>query len=49
MNDGHELDEILNAIMENARTGETGDGKIFIWPLENVIRIRTGEEGHNAV
>jgi nitrogen regulatory protein P-II 1 len=49
VNDGHELDDILAAIMDNARTGETGDGKIFVWPIEDVIRIRTGEKGHEAV
>ena len=49
VNDGHKLDDILSAITENARTGETGDGKIFVWPLENVIRIRTGEKGSEAV
>lgn len=43
------VDEIVKTIMENARTGEAGDGKIFIWPLEDVIRIRTGEKGAQAV
>jgi len=44
-----ELGEIISAIIENARTGEIGDGKIFISPIENVIRIRTGEIGPEAV
>jgi len=43
------LEEIISAIIENARTGEIGDGKIFIGPIENVIRIRTGERGPEAI
>jgi len=39
----------VEAIIENARTGEAGDGKIFIYPVEDVIRIRTGERGAAAV
>jgi nitrogen regulatory protein P-II 1 len=40
---------VLNAIVRSARTGETGDGKIFIIPIENAIRVRTGDTGDNAV
>jgi len=43
-----DVDKIVKIIMENARTGdggEVGDGKIFISPVEDVIRIRTGEKG----
>jgi nitrogen regulatory protein P-II 2 len=43
------LDEILQAIQESASTGKIGDGKIFVSPLENVIRIRTGEVGEEAL
>lgn len=39
----------LGAITRTARTGEIGDGKIFIIPVENAIRIRTGDSGGNAV
>jgi len=39
----------INAIMKGARTGETGDGKIFVMPLEECIRIRTGEKGKTAI
>jgi nitrogen regulatory protein P-II 1 len=46
---GDQVEPAVNAIMENARTGEAGDGKIFIWPIEDVIRIRTGERGAAAV
>ncbi len=43
------LDEVLKAIQESARTGEIGDGKIFVYGLEDVIRIRTGERGKEAI
>jgi nitrogen regulatory protein P-II 1 len=39
---------IVEAILGSARTGEIGDGKIFISPVLDVIRIRTGERGHDA-
>jgi nitrogen regulatory protein P-II 1 len=39
----------IDAILAAARTGEVGDGKIFVFPLERVIRIRTGEEDLGAV
>lgn len=39
----------VNAIIAKARTGERGDGKIFVLPIENVIRIRTGDSGVNAI
>ena len=43
------VESTTNAIIEAARTGKVGDGKIFITPLDNVIRIRTGEVGEEAV
>lgn len=43
------LDLLVDAIKRGAYTGNIGDGKIFIQPVENVIRIRTGEEGDRAV
>jgi len=43
------VDEVVRAISEVARTGRVGDGKIFIYPLDDVIRIRTGEHGEDAV
>lgn len=39
----------LNAITKAARTGEMGDGKIFVLPIESAMRVRTGEEGNNAI
>lgn len=43
------VEEITGIITREARTGEIGDGKIFIYPVENAIRIRTGEQGENAL
>ena len=40
---------ILDTIVEKARTGRIGDGKIFVYPVVEVIRIRTGEKGDEAV
>jgi nitrogen regulatory protein P-II 1 len=40
---------IVDAVIAGARTGEIGDGKITISPVEEVIRIRTGERGHDAI
>jgi nitrogen regulatory protein P-II 1 len=44
-----EVERISKAIIESARTGEIGDGKIFIYPVDNAIRIRTGESGEVAL
>jgi nitrogen regulatory protein P-II 1 len=41
--------KVVGAIEETARTGRIGDGKIFIIPLEEAIRIRTGEKGEEAI
>jgi nitrogen regulatory protein P-II 1 len=41
--------EVVKAIKENAYTGQIGDGKIFIFPMEKAIRIRTGEEDEDAL
>jgi len=41
--------QVVEAIMQGARTGKIGDGKIFIAPVEEVIRIRTGEKGPDAI
>ena len=44
-----DVSKILHAIANSARTGEMGDGKIFVFPLDNAVRIRTGEDGDNAI
>jgi nitrogen regulatory protein P-II 2 len=43
------LDKVIEAMTNAANTGKIGDGKIFVSPLEQVIRIRTGETGSDAV
>ncbi len=43
------LDTVLDAISRSANTGKIGDGKIFVQPLEQAIRIRTGETGDDAL
>jgi nitrogen regulatory protein P-II 1 len=43
------LEPTIQAILSSARTGEVGDGKIFVQPLDNVIRIRTGERDTDAL
>jgi nitrogen regulatory protein P-II 2 len=43
------IDRVIEAITRSANTGKIGDGKIFVSPLEQVIRIRTGETGEDAI
>ena len=43
------VDQVIEAIENSARTGKIGDGKIFVTPLEQVVRIRTGETGKAAI
>jgi nitrogen regulatory protein P-II 1 len=43
------VDATIKAITDGARSGETGDGKIFVLPMEDCIRIRTGEKGKTAI
>ena len=43
------LDQVIDAIQGSANTGKIGDGKIFVAPLEQVVRIRTGESGPSAL
>ena len=44
-----ETNRVVNTIIEAARTGEVGDGKIFVYPVEEVIRIRTGDRNEKAL
>jgi nitrogen regulatory protein P-II 1 len=44
-----DVDAAIEAIIRNARTGETGDGKIFVLPVESVVRVRTGDRDENAI
>ena len=43
------VDLAIDAIMKTAKTGKFGDGKVFVFPVEEVIRIRTGERGEQAL
>lgn len=43
------VEEVVNILLDSAQTGEVGDGKIFILPVDNVYRIRTRESGRNAL
>ena len=42
-------DKVVDAVVEAARTGKIGDGKVWVTPVESVIRVRTGERGADAV
>jgi nitrogen regulatory protein P-II 1 len=42
-------DKVVDAIVESARTGKIGDGKVWVTPVDSVIRVRTGERGTDAV
>ena len=42
-------DKVISTIMDKAKTGKIGDGKIFITKLEDIVRIRTGERGETAI
>lgn len=43
------VDKVVETAIKTLRTGEIGDGKIFVYPVENVIKVRTGEEGVKAL
>jgi nitrogen regulatory protein P-II 1 len=43
------VDKVVDAVVESARTGKIGDGKVWVTPVETVVRVRTGERGTDAV
>lgn len=43
------VDRVVDTILKTAKTGKIGDGKIFILPIEEAVRIRTGERGQDAI
>ncbi|CAN2041853.1 nitrogen regulatory protein PII-1 [Candidatus Magnetomoraceae bacterium gMMP-15] len=47
--DADRVEQIINIIQKSANTGKIGDGKIFIIPIEEAVRVRTGEKGNNAI
>jgi nitrogen regulatory protein P-II 1 len=44
-----DVDKIVDAIASSIRTGEIGDGKLFVLPVEDAVRVRTGEKGEKAI
>jgi len=42
-------DKVVDAVVEGARTGKIGDGKVWVTPVESVVRVRTGERGSDAI
>jgi len=44
-----QVEEVVEAIRQSAQTGKIGDGKIFVLPVEEVVRVRTGEKGPEAI
>ncbi len=42
-------EKVIDTIMKAARTGQVGDGKIFVYPVDDVVRVRTGESGEDAL
>ena len=47
--EGSKLDKVVDAILKSAKSGQVGDGKIFIYNIDEVIRIRTDESGEQAL
>jgi nitrogen regulatory protein P-II 1 len=47
--DESDVDRVIDIIVESARTGKIGDGKVFVSPIERIVRIRTGEEDTGAI
>jgi nitrogen regulatory protein PII len=43
------VEEVVNIIIKSAKTGEIGDGKIFVYSMQNLVRIRTGEKNEDAI
>jgi nitrogen regulatory protein P-II 1 len=49
LTDDTQADKVVDAVIEAARTGKIGDGKVWVTPVDTVIRVRTGERGSDAV
>ena len=45
----NQAEDVINTIMRAAQTGRIGDGKIFVIDLQDIVRIRTGERGEDAI
>jgi nitrogen regulatory protein P-II 1 len=44
-----QVDDVIDAVVKHARTGQVGDGKVFVTPVDRIVRIRTGEEDADAL
>jgi nitrogen regulatory protein P-II 1 len=49
LTDDAAVDKVLDAIVESARTGKIGDGKVWVTPVDTIVRVRTGERGTDAL
>ena len=47
--DDDEADDVVEVVVKSAATGKIGDGKVWVTPIETVVRVRTGERGHDAL
>jgi len=47
--DDEQADEVVEAIVQTAQTGKIGDGKVWVLPVDSVVRVRTNERGHDAI
>ena len=47
--DDSQVDEVMSAVVDTAGTGKIGDGKVWVLPVEDVVRVRTGERGSEAL
>jgi nitrogen regulatory protein P-II 1 len=47
--DSPDVDKVVDAIVESARTGKIGDGKVWVTPIETLVRVRTGERDADAI
>ncbi len=47
--DSDQVDQVIETVVSAARTGKIGDGKIFVLPVEKIVRVRTGETDHEAI
>jgi nitrogen regulatory protein P-II 1 len=47
--DDDKVDSVLTAVVDAARTGKIGDGKVWVTPVDTVVRVRTGERGRDAI
>jgi nitrogen regulatory protein P-II 1 len=49
LTDDAAVDKVVDAVVESARTGKIGDGKVWVTPVDTIVRVRTGERGTDAL